>query len=105
MKHFVIILTAIILIMTNLNIMAQQKITQTAGRTVLGDFAPKFAELNDDVLFGEAVWNDSTLSLHDHSMVTISILLGKGMIDSSFRSHLEMGKKHGITQRIENLYN
>ncbi len=99
MKHFVIILTAIILIMTNLNIMAQQKITQTAGRTVLGDFAPKFAELNDDVLFGEAVWNDSTLSLHDHSMVTISILLGKGIFDSSFRSHLETGKRHGITRK------
>lgn len=80
------------------NIMAQNKITQTAGRTALGDFAPKFAELNDDVLFGDAVWNDSTLSLHDHSMVTISILLGKGLIDSSFRSHLEMGKKHGITR-------
>ena len=80
------------------SIMAQNKITQTAGRTVLGDFAPKFAELNDDVLFGDAVWNDSTLSLHDHSMVTISILLGKGLIDSSFRSHLEMGKKHGITR-------
>lgn len=79
--------------------MAQQKITQTAGRTVLGDFAPKFAELNDDVLFGEAVWNDTTLSLHNHSMVTISILLGKGMIDSSFRSHLELGKKHGITRK------
>jgi 4-carboxymuconolactone decarboxylase len=26
---------------------------QTAGRDRLGDFAPKFAELNDDVLFGE----------------------------------------------------
>ena len=35
--------------------------SEIAGRTVLGDFAPKFAELNDDVLFGEAVWNDSTL--------------------------------------------
>ncbi len=93
-------LVAVIAAMLSLNtIMAQQKIRQTAGRTVLGDFAPKFAELNDDVLFGEAVWNDSTLSLHDHSMVTISILLGKGLIDSSFRSHLEMGKKHGITRR------
>lgn len=51
------------------------------------------------MLFGEAVWNDTTLSLHDHSVVTISILLGKGMLDSSFRSHLEMGKKHGITRR------
>lgn len=83
----------------SLNIMAQQKIVQTAGRTQLGEFAPKFAQLNDDILFGEAVWNDSTLSLHDHSMVTISILLGKGMVDSSFRSHLELGKKHGITRK------
>ena len=66
--------------MTNIQgIMAQEKITQTAGRMQLGEFAPKFAELNDDVLFGDAVWNDSTLSLHDHSMVTISILLGKGI--------------------------
>ena len=39
--------------------MAQEKIKQTAGRTVLGDFAPKFAELNDDVLFGE-VWAEDT---------------------------------------------
>lgn len=81
-----------------LNVMAQEKIEQTAGRNILGEFAPKFAELNDHVLFGDAVWNDGTLSLHDHSMVTISILLGKGLIDSSFRSHLEMGKKHGITR-------
>ena len=35
------------------NSMAQEKIVQTAGRTQLGEFAPKFAELNDDVLFGE----------------------------------------------------
>lgn len=93
-----IFLTALITLST-LNVMAQNKITQTAGRTQLGEFAPKFAELNDDVLFGEAVWNDSTLSLHDHSVVTISILLGKGMTDSSFHSHLEMGKKHGITRK------
>lgn len=32
----------------------------TAGRDALGDFAPKFAELNDDVLFGE-VWSRSGL--------------------------------------------
>lgn len=90
---------AILIFATNTyTAMTQEKIKQTAGRTVLGEFAPKFAELNDDILFGDAVWNDSTLSLHDHSMVTISILLGKGLIDSSFRSHLEMGKKHGITR-------
>lgn len=27
-------------------------VKQTAGRDSLGEFAPKFAELNDDVLFG-----------------------------------------------------
>ena len=31
-------------------------VKQTAGRDSLGEFAPKFAELNDDVLFGQ-VWS------------------------------------------------
>ena len=35
-----------------------EKITQTAGRDMLGDFAPLFAHVNDDVLFGE-VRNES----------------------------------------------
>ena len=44
--------TAIIALFSilTLNTMAQEKITQTAGRTQLGEFAPKFAELNDKVL-------------------------------------------------------
>ncbi len=98
MRKFLTILATAITITTNTNIMAQHNITQTAGRTIRGDFAPEFAEINDDVLFGDSVWNDSTLSLHDRSMVTISILLGKGIFDSSFRSHLKTGKKHGITR-------
>lgn len=36
---------------------------QTAGRDSLGDFAPKFAELNDDVLFGEVWSREDKLSL------------------------------------------
>ncbi len=92
----IILITAFTLL--TIHVMAQEKIVQTAGRGQLGEFAPKFAELNDDVLFGEAVWNDATFSLHDRSMITISILLGKGLVDPSFRAHLEMGKKHGITR-------
>lgn len=95
----VLIVCAIISTINPLNVMAEKKINQTAGHNVLGQFAPQFAELNDKVLFGEDVWNDSTLNLHDRSMVTISILMGKGMLDSSFRSHLELGKKHGITRK------
>ncbi len=36
-----------------LNVMAQQKIVQTAGRDQLGEFAPEFARVNDDILFDE----------------------------------------------------
>ena len=39
-----------------------KKITQTAGRAQLGEFAPMFAHLNDDVLFGE-VWNEETIDI------------------------------------------
>lgn len=42
MKKFA---TFIILTTISLNIMAQQKIVQTAGRTQLGEFAPEFAHL------------------------------------------------------------
>ena len=48
--------------MITFNTMAQQKIIQTAGRDALGDFAPEFARLNDDILFGE-VWS----RLRDHN--------------------------------------
>lgn len=95
MKKTAAIITVLIL---TLNTMAQTKINQTAGRTQLADFAPDFAVLNDTVLFGDNVWNNPALSHHDRSMITISILLGKGIIDTSFRSHLEMGKRHGITR-------
>ena len=84
-----ILFLALIVTITNIQmIMAQEKITQTAGRTQLGEFAPKFAELNDDVLFGE-VWNRPGLSPHDRSMITIATLIGKGIIDSSLTHHLQ----------------
>ena len=40
-------------------------VKQTAGRTQLGEFAPKFAELNDDVLFGEVWSREEQFSLRD----------------------------------------
>ena len=44
----------------------------TAGRDALGEFAPKFAELNDDVLFGEVWSREDKLSPRDRSMITVS---------------------------------
>lgn len=71
---------------------------QTAGRESLGEFAPKFAELNDDVLFGEVWSREDKLSLRDRSLVTICIFMGKGMVDSSLKYHLINAKNNGITK-------
>ena len=72
------------------------KVKQTAGRDALGEFAPRFAEINDDVLFGE-VWSGDELTLKTRSIVTVSALVAKGLIDNSFRYHLETAKKNGVT--------
>ena len=73
-------------------------VKQTAGRDSLGDFAPKFAALNDDVLFGEVWSREDKLSLKLRSILTISALVSKGLIDSSFQYHLATAKKNGVTK-------
>ncbi len=73
-------------------------VQQTAGRDALGDFASKFAQLNDDVLFGEVWSREDNLSLRDRSLVTVIALMSQGLTDSSFRFHLESAKKNGITK-------
>ena len=52
---------------------------QTAGRERLGTLAPKFAELNDDVLFGEVWSREDKLSARDRSMITIAALFSAGL--------------------------
>lgn len=71
---------------------------QTAGRDNLGKLAPKFAELNDDVLFGEVWSREKELSLRDRSMITISALMAQGLYPQ-LKSHFNIGKKHGITKQ------
>lgn len=73
-------------------------VKQTAGRDSLGKFAPKFAELNDDVLFGEVWSREDKLSLRDRSLVTVTALMAQGLTDSSFKYHLMSAKKNGITK-------
>ena len=70
----------------------------TAGREALGEFAPKFAELNDDVLFGQVWSREDKLSLRDRSLVTVTALLSQGLCDSSFEFHLRSAKQNGITK-------
>lgn len=73
-------------------------VKQTAGRDQLGEFAPKFAELNDDVLFGEVWSREGQLPLKTRSIVTITALISKGITDSSLKYHLMTAKKNGVSK-------
>lgn len=72
-------------------------VKQTAGREALGQFAPKFAQLNDDVLFGEVWSREGQLPLKLRSLVTVTALISKGIVDSSLKYHLESARKNGVT--------
>jgi len=100
-KIFLMIaVTVLAVIGTNAqNDMKQKEIKQTAGRNSLGEFAPEFAHLNDDILFGE-VWNrQKELSLHDRSLVTVLSLMAQGITDSSLQFHLQSAKANGVTRQ------
>lgn len=73
-------------------------VKNTAGREQLGDFAPKFAELNDDVLFGEVWSREDKLSARDRSIVTVTALMASGILDSSLSFHIQNAKNHGVTK-------
>ena len=68
---------------------------QTAGRNILGNLAPEFARLNDDVLFGEVWSREEQLSARDRSLATISALFSAGQFEQ-LKHHIALGKKNGI---------
>ena len=74
-----------------------EKIVQTAGREQLGEFAPTFAHLNDDVLFGE-VWNEAAIDVKTKCIITVVSLMASGMTDSSLLYHLQNAKAHGVSR-------
>ena len=74
-----------------------EKIVQTAGREQLGGFAPMFAHLNDDVLFGE-VWNENAIDVKTKCIITVVSLMASGITDSSLSYHLQNAKAHGVTK-------
>lgn len=70
----------------------------TAGRDELGEFAPKFAQVNDDVLFGEVWSREDKLSARDRCIVTVTALMAQGILDSSLKFHLSNAKNNGVTK-------
>lgn len=63
---------------------------------LMGDIAPKLAQLTDSVLFGD-VWARPGLSQRDRSLVTVSALIAMNRPDQ-LRSHLARARTNGLTQ-------
>ena len=61
-----------------------------------GDFAPKLAEITDNVLYGD-VWERPELSKRDRSLVTVAALIALNRPDQ-LRSHLAIARQNGVTQ-------
>ncbi len=70
----------------------------TSGKDILGDFAPKFAELNDEVLFGEVWSREEQFSSRDRSLITVSALMASGILDNSLKGHIQRAKDNGVTK-------
>jgi 4-carboxymuconolactone decarboxylase len=62
----------------------------------IGDFAPKLAQITDDVLYGD-IWERPELSKRDRSLVTVAALIALNRPDQ-LRSHLRIARENGVTQ-------
>jgi 4-carboxymuconolactone decarboxylase len=69
---------------------------QSRAQQLMGDIAPKLAELTDNVLFGD-IWERSGLSKRDRSLVTVSALIALNRPDQ-LRSHLALARQNGVTE-------
>ena len=62
----------------------------------IGDFAPKLAQITDDVLYGD-IWERPELSKRDRSLATVSALIALNRTDQ-LRSHLRIARQNGVTE-------
>src|SRR5436190_14681310 len=61
----------------------------------IGEFAPKLAEITDNVLYGD-VWERPELSKRDRSLATVAALIALNRPDQ-LRSHLAIARQNGVT--------
>ena len=66
------------------------------AQQLFGEFAPKFAQLTDDVLYAD-VWERPGLSKRDRSLITVSALVALYRQDQ-LRSHLGLANRNGLTR-------
>lgn len=68
----------------------------TAGKKMLGDFAPKLAQLTDEVLFDD-IWERKELSKRDRSLITCAALVALNRPEQ-LRHHLGLAVENGVTK-------
>jgi 4-carboxymuconolactone decarboxylase len=66
------------------------------GQRLIGDLAPKLAELTDDVVFGD-IWERPGLSKRDRSLITVSTLVALYRTEQ-LPVHLTRALENGLTQ-------
>ena len=75
--------------------MVSKQPTRTT-RDLIGDIAPKLAELTEDVLFGD-IWDRPGLSKRDRSLITVASLVALNRTDQ-LPYHLGRALENGITK-------
>jgi 4-carboxymuconolactone decarboxylase len=66
------------------------------AQQLMGDIAPKMAELTDNVLFGD-IWERPGLAKRDRSLVTVSALIAMNRPEQ-LRSHLALARTNGVKE-------
>jgi 4-carboxymuconolactone decarboxylase len=62
----------------------------------IGDFAPKLAQITDEVLYGD-IWERPNLSKRDRSLATVAALIALNRPDQ-LRSHVRIALQNGLTR-------
>ena len=68
----------------------------SAAQRLVGDIAPKLAELTDEVLFGD-VWARPGLARRDRSLITVATLVANGSTEQLV-GHLRLAKQNGLSE-------
>ena len=68
----------------------------TPAQKIVGDFAPKLADLTDNVLFGD-VWERGELSKRERSLITVAALIANGNTEQLV-GHLSRARENGLTE-------
>lgn len=66
------------------------------AQQLMGNIAPKLAELTDDVLYAD-IWERPQLSKRDRSLATVAALIAMNRPDQ-LRSHFARARENGVTQ-------